>query len=90
MGNYKKIAADSQSVNLYTAWYQEQRKGASIHSPKSCLPGGGWDNKKSHTIEAIDSVDAYGAPLNVNRVLMQMGDNQSAGLLLVPRVAVVM
>ena len=74
IGNFAR-ADDSQAVNLYTAWYEEQRKGASIHSPRTCLPGGGWAIQ-SHTIEAIDSVDAYGAPLNVNRVLMQMGDNQ--------------
>ena len=29
-------------VNLYVAYYESQRKGASIHSPKSCIPGGGW------------------------------------------------
>ena len=62
-------------VNFYTAWYQEQRKGASIHSPKSCLPGGGWVIQ-SHTIEALPNVNAYGEPLKVNRVLMQMGEHQ--------------
>ena len=31
-----------ESVSLYVAYYQSQRKGASVHSPKTCLPGGGW------------------------------------------------
>ena len=73
MGNYKKIGS-SDSVNFYTAWYQEQRKGASIHSPKSCLPGGGWIIE-SHTIEVIDEVTRDDEPLKINRVNMQMGEN---------------
>lgn len=31
-----------KAVNLYVAYYQDQRKGESIHSPESCLPGSGW------------------------------------------------
>ena len=31
------------SINLYVAYYEYQRKaGDFIHSPKLCLPGGGW------------------------------------------------
>ena len=62
-------------VNFYAAWYQEQRKGASIHSPKSCLPGGGW-MIQSHTTEPLETIDAYGNPLKVNRVEMQMGKHK--------------
>ncbi|MDY6836809.1 MAG: EpsI family protein [Thermodesulfobacteriota bacterium] len=29
-------------VNFYVAYYESQRKGESIHSPATCLPGGGW------------------------------------------------
>jgi exosortase D (VPLPA-CTERM-specific) len=29
-------------VNLYVAWYDSQRAGKSVHSPSTCLPGGGW------------------------------------------------
>ena len=31
-----------KSVNFYVAYYESQRKGESIHSPATCLPGGGW------------------------------------------------
>ena len=68
IGDFKQ--ADSNiPVNFYTAWYEEQRKGASIHSPRTCLPGGGWEIQ-SHTIEEINSSSI---PFNVNRVVMQMG-----------------
>jgi len=29
-------------VGLYVGYYTAQREGAQIHSPKHCLPGGGW------------------------------------------------
>lgn len=74
IGNYTQKSS-AFPVNVYTAWYEEQRKGASIHSPKSCLPGGGWVIQ-SHTIAALDDVDASGQPLNVNRVVMQMGEHK--------------
>lgn len=32
----------SKSINFYVAYYQDQRKGESIHSPETCLPMGGW------------------------------------------------
>jgi EpsI family protein len=28
---------------LYIGYWQSQRKGSDIHSPKNCLPGGGWE-----------------------------------------------
>jgi len=65
---------DDAPVNFYVAWYQEQRMGASIHSPKSCLPGGGWVIKQ-HTIETVSGVDRNGQDLTVNRVNMQMGNS---------------
>lgn len=74
IGDYRR-GSSSLPVNFYTAWYAAQRKGESIHSPKSCLPGGGWVIQ-SHTIKPIESIDAYGKPLNVNRVVMQMGEHQ--------------
>ncbi len=30
-------------VQLYVGYYASQRTGDTIHSPKNCLPGAGWD-----------------------------------------------
>ena len=30
-------------LTLFIAYYAEQRSGESMHSPKNCLPGGGWE-----------------------------------------------
>ena len=37
-------------VNFYTAYYESQRKGESIHSPETCLPGSGWEFRKARTV----------------------------------------
>jgi exosortase D (VPLPA-CTERM-specific) len=59
-------------VNLYVAYYSSQRKGASIHSPRSCLPGHDWEIV-SLTTRKIPEVASRGAPLAVNRVLISQG-----------------
>lgn len=33
----------SCQLSLFAAFYAEQRTGESIHSPKHCLPGSGWE-----------------------------------------------
>jgi EpsI family protein len=30
-------------ANLFVAYYEQQRAGESMHSPKHCLPGSGWE-----------------------------------------------
>ena len=35
--------ANGQTLWLYIGYWDTQRKGAQIHSPKHCLPGGGWE-----------------------------------------------
>jgi EpsI family protein len=33
----------SRQADLFIAFYAQQRAGESMHSPKHCLPGGGWE-----------------------------------------------
>ena len=35
--------AGDAGVQLYIGYYASQRTGDTIHSPKNCLPGAGWD-----------------------------------------------
>ncbi len=67
------VHPDNAAVNLYVAYYGSQRKGASIHSPRSCIPGGGWEIQ-SLTTRTIEGVQMGVAPLKVNRLLIQLGD----------------
>src|SRR2546427_10690935 len=34
-------------IQLYVGYYTSQRAGDTIHSPKNCLPGAGWDPVRS-------------------------------------------
>ncbi len=63
-------------VNLYIAYYDSQRKGASVHSPRSCLPGGGW-RIESLSQKTIEREGTGGRALRVNRVVMSMGEQRS-------------
>jgi len=40
-----------RQVNFYVAYYETQRKGESIHSPDTCLPGSGWDFKEAGAVD---------------------------------------
>ena len=59
-------------VNLYVAYYASQRTGQSAHSPRSCLPGGGWTILDFGQHE-IPEVRGHGSPLRVNRAIVQYG-----------------
>jgi len=73
MADYRPLdRADEPSVNLYIAWYQSQRSGQSAHSPRSCLPGGGWHIDELQRADVVD-VRIGGVPLRVNRAVIQKG-----------------
>lgn len=63
------------TVNFYSAFYASQRKGESVHSPRSCLPGGGWEIE-SLTQRDIEGVSVSGVPLRVNRALISYGEQK--------------
>ena len=70
MANFTR--QDARPVNLYAAYYDSQRKGQSAHSPRSCIPGGGW-NIRSLEQRTLPIAVAKGQPLRVNRVVVESG-----------------
>jgi exosortase D (VPLPA-CTERM-specific) len=62
-------------VNLYIAYYSSQRKGEAVHSPRSCLPGGGWQMRDFGQRE-VPGVFIGGRRLEVNRTLIELGDQR--------------
>jgi len=67
-------------VNFYVAYYESQRKGASVHSPRSCIPGGGWEIQSLDQVVVdrglnMTPIEAL-PPLEVNRVIIQKGENR--------------
>jgi EpsI family protein len=39
-----------EGIGLYVGYYKSQRAGDSVHSPKNCLPGAGWQAVRSSRI----------------------------------------
>jgi len=67
-------SSDPNPVSLYIAFYASQRAGAAIHSPRSCLPGGGWEITDLTQLDLSDVMGMTG-PM-VNRVIIQRGDQK--------------
>lgn len=58
-------------VNFYVAYYASQRKGVSPHSPRVCVPGGGWSITDLERVRI--ELDGRDQPVNVNRAVIQNG-----------------
>ena len=58
---------DSTYFSLYVGYYMAQNQGKSIHSPKNCLPGAGWEPLENST----RSVVVANRSMTVNRYLME-------------------
>jgi EpsI family protein len=57
-------------LHFYVGYYESQRHGEMIHSPKNCLPGSGWYIAKRETMV----LDLPGRPpFEVNKFLVENG-----------------
>ena len=66
---------DGKQINFYVAYYESQRKGESIHSPASCLPGSGWSFEQAG-ISQLNVPGFYSGSIPVSRAFMKKGDSQ--------------
>jgi len=69
------IRGEREQVNFYVAWYDSQRAGQSAHSPRSCLPGGGWRMTQFSQVE-VPGVHVAGRQLRANRVQIELGNSK--------------
>jgi len=51
-------------LGLYIGYFRTQRTGATIHSPKNCLPGAGWQPMESETYQ-LGLADGRKVPVNM-------------------------
>jgi EpsI family protein len=63
------VAGDGTNLWLYIGYWESQRKGAIIHSPRNCLPGNGWEPIDSSRLTI--PMAAPRTALTVNRYLVQ-------------------
>lgn len=73
--NYRNTEQRGAPIELYVAYYESQRKGASVHSPRACIPGGGW-RIESLTQVALAGMGPNDEPLPVNRTVISKGQNR--------------
>ena len=74
--NYRHPEVQSL-INFYMSYYDTRRKGASVHSPRSYLPGNGWLVKTADRISI--SYDHVGKKVmfHVNRAVIQKEDKRN-------------
>ncbi|GAA3961738.1 VPLPA-CTERM-specific exosortase XrtD [Allohahella marinimesophila] len=81
IGDYKRMArqslgeagaaehtllASAVPISLYLVYYEAQKEGSVLHSPRACLPGGGWEQRDGGTV----ALEALGGQGNANRVII--------------------
>jgi exosortase D (VPLPA-CTERM-specific) len=69
------VNGGGDQINLYSSYYNSQRKGESVHSPRSCLPGGGWQ-LRDFDQRTLQGVQINGHALRVNRTLIELGNQR--------------
>ena len=82
--SYEVLQADTSTLRryvdqsghtlwLFVAYFSSQKYGSQIHSPKNCLPGGGWriDSSEPYLLTLSD-----GSTRMVNRLLINEGKKQ--------------
>jgi EpsI family protein len=64
---------DSPTVTLFLAYYPSQQTGDTMHSPKNCLPGSGWEPTNSGVIQ-LQAAD--GRQITANRYIVAQGKDR--------------
>ncbi len=62
-----------EAFSVYVGYYAHQRNGNTIHSPKNCLPGSGWEPLSAEVIH----VAVPGGSVPINRYLLAQGGQRA-------------
>jgi len=65
------LNSNDDYASLFIGYFKDQKYGSQIHSPRHCLPGGGWSILSLKPVE----LDIDGQKLSVNRVII--GDERN-------------
>lgn len=63
--------ANGEQVDMFIAYYDNQQAGESMHSPRNCLPGSGWEIVKGEQVALWP--DAVASPVKINHFLIENG-----------------
>lgn len=65
---------NDEQFELFVAYYGQQLRGSTIHSPRNCLPGGGWEPVRHDRVPVGTGRDTS----KVNRYVIQNAGGQRA------------
>jgi len=61
-----------EAIGLYIGYFEIQREGKQVHSPRQCLPGGGWNVVKQSEY-LLETKDPKQRRVSINLNLMSKG-----------------
>ena len=64
-----------ESIGLYLGYFKFQREGKQVHSPRQCLPGGGWKITENK-VQSLKLKNQNSAEAPINYYRMQYGDHK--------------
>jgi EpsI family protein len=64
------VRDSADRFTTYVGYYDYQVQGKTIHSPRNCLPGAGWETVQGGTVLVLA---AGGPPVAINRFLLANG-----------------
>lgn len=67
--------AAGRRVSVYVGFYEQQKEGDQIHSPKHCLPGAGWRPTESTVVE-FETPGFNGGRTGASRNVIAKGDER--------------
>jgi EpsI family protein len=70
---YGEPGSEARWVSLYVGYYESQMQGKSIHSPKNCLPGSGWEPLAA----SVAAIPVPGGQVEVNRYVLQRDEERA-------------
>jgi len=70
---YRSETAAIPFFTLYIGYYDSQTQGHTIHSPRNCLPGAGWESLQFET----QSIETAMGRLRVARYLVRRGEQRA-------------
>lgn len=63
------ISRENREINMYVGYFRSQRQGQKIHSPKHCMPGSGWQDKR-YQIESITLNEIREKSVKINKYIV--------------------
>ncbi|MBM9514547.1 exosortase C-terminal domain/associated protein EpsI [Desulfogranum marinum] len=66
---YNYVNQAGKRVNFYAAFYEAVGNGKGYHSPKNCIPGGGWGIDEINTVDITP--DGYERSVTVSEMIIR-------------------